>query len=126
MLTLNTDVFARTAFRALRDPTQKDAVTDSLLENEGSAGSQTLFPFLWLIGSTQEALEHMGRVLDSGRGLRATLASIDIWAAFNRDRLGDPGLPAFFESLGMADYWRKHGNPDLCRVTSDKIECSEP
>jgi TolB-like protein len=125
MLSLDTDLFVRAAFRALRDPTQKDVVTDLLLENEGSASSQTLFPYLWLIGSTQEALDHMGRVLDSGRGLRVSLASIDIWAAYNRSRLGALGLPAFFERIGLADYWRKHGDPDLCRVSADTIECDE-
>jgi len=121
--TLDSDVLARTAFRALRDPAQKEAATALLLENEEMSTSRTLFPYLWLIGATDEALDHLQRVIDSGRGLRAGIGLVTIWVTYHRDQLDAPGLPELFERVGVADYWRKHGDPDLCRVNGDNIEC---
>ncbi|MBT8062603.1 MAG: hypothetical protein KJO85_07950 [Gammaproteobacteria bacterium] len=123
--TLESDVLARTAFGALRDPARKEAAISTLLENEQMSASRTLFPYLWLIGATDAALDHMHRIIDSGRGLRAGIGLVTIWAAYHRDQLDAPGLPELFERIGAADYWRKHGDPDLCRVSGDNIECGE-
>ena len=125
MVTLETDELVRAAFRAVRNPAEKPDVIKFLLQNEATSRSATLFPYLWLIGATDEALDQINRIMDSGRGLRAGIGMVTIWAAYHRDQLDNPALPALFEHMGAADYWRKHGNPDLCRVMADTIECGE-
>lgn len=123
MATLETDQLVRAAFRAIRNPAEKQEVIKFLLQNEAASRSATLFPYLWLIGANTEALDQLNQVIDSGRGLRAGIGLVIIWWANYRDQLGDPALPALYEHIGAADYWRKHGDPDLCRVNGDNIEC---
>ncbi len=122
---IETDVLAKILFQAVRDPSQRKGSITKLLANQELAGSRTLSAYLWYLGATEEALREIYRIIATGRGLRAQIGFLTIWMAFNREHLDDPGLPALFEHTGLADYWRKHGNPDLCRVSGDKIECGE-
>jgi hypothetical protein len=32
-------------------------------------------------------------------------------------------MAPFFEEWDLTDYWRKHGDPDYCRVTTTGMEC---
>jgi hypothetical protein len=123
---IGTDLLARTQFSALRDPSLRAQSIQLLLDNEERVGSRTLVPYLWPLGATEEAIAHIHRVIESGRGLRVGIGIGEIWFANNREHLSDPGLTALFEETGMADYWRKHGDPDLCRVDGKKIECAAP
>jgi len=71
------------------------------------------------------ALKKLKELHGRGRGLHtANLLNI-LWNTYDRAGLSNPALPAFFEEMGMADYWRKHGNPDYCRVDAASIECGD-
>jgi len=123
---IGTDLLARTQFSALRDPSLRPQSIQLLLDNEERVGSRTLVPYLWPLGATEEAIAHIYRVIESGRGLRVGIGIGEFWFANNREHLSDPGLPAVFERVGMADYWREHGDPDLCRVRGEEIRCGAP
>ena len=68
-----------------------------------------------------ESLGEIQELTNQGRGLHAANSLGTLWHAYDQAGLSDPALPAFFEEMGMADYWRKHGNPDYCRVDGENI-----
>jgi len=61
-----------------------------------------------------------------GRGLRAANNLGYLWRSYDHDNLANPALPAFFEEIGMADYWRQFGDPDYCRSVGETFECGMP
>jgi TolB-like protein len=120
------DVLAVAVFSVLRDPKRKDQAIKTLLTSKNQIFGDETTKLLWRIGAIDEALSSFQTMRRKGRGLRAANGLGYIWVAYNRGQLSSPAMPAFFESFGMADYWRKHGNPDYCRVDGVNIECEIP
>ena len=119
------DVLVEAMFSALRDPGRKDDAVKTLLANEQLAEQGDLTPYLWKIGAVKETLANKREQRRKGRTLRTANSLIIFWDAFNRTQLSDPAMPAFFEANGMVDYWRKHGDPDYCRVDGASVECGD-
>jgi TolB-like protein len=108
------------------DPSRQDESLKILLENEDSADTtDELITYLWRLGETTKTLGKFRQLSNQGRGLHAANSLGILWNAYDRAGLSDPALPAFFEEMGMADYWRKHGNPDYCRVDAASIVCGD-
>jgi hypothetical protein len=82
-------------------------------------------PYLWTIGAVKEALDSFRAQRERGRVLRTANTIGDFWEPYGRAQLSDPAMPAFFETSGLADYWRKHGDPDYCRVDGASVECGD-
>ena len=122
---LGSDLLVEAMYTAMKDPSKKDQSLAALLDNADIASSYTLFPFLWRIGALDEAISYYGEQVETGRGLRSANMLPSLWSAYERKHLDHPGLPAMFEDFGMADYWRKHGDPDYCHVEGDDIECGK-
>ena len=120
------DLLAVALYSALRDPSRQDESLKILLENEDSADTtDELITYLWRLGETTKTLGKFRQLSNQGRGLHAANSLGILWNAYDRAGLSDPALPAFFEEMGMADYWRKHGNPDYCRVDAASIVCGD-
>jgi TolB-like protein/Flp pilus assembly protein TadD len=120
------DLLAVALYSALRDPSRQDESLKILLENEDSADTtDELITYLWRLGETTKTLGKFRQLSNQGRGLHAANSLGILWNAYDRAGLSDPALPAFFEEMGMADYWRKHGNPDYCRVGAASIVCGD-
>jgi len=120
------DLLATALYSALRDPSRKDESVKILLANEDSTdATDELIGSLWRLGETTKALEKLKELYDRGRGLHAANLLGTLWNTYDQAGLSDPALPAFFEEMGMADYWRKHGDPDYCRVDGDQIRCGD-
>jgi TolB-like protein/Flp pilus assembly protein TadD len=122
---LGSDVLAVAAFSALRDSGRKEEAVKTLLANESLASASDLAPYLWKIGAIGETIANFQQLFERGRGLRATNSLQIFWDDFNRDQLSDPAVTEFFESIGMVAYWRKHGDPDYCRVDGAHVECGD-
>ena len=121
---IGTDVLVVAMFSALRDPRRKEEAVNTLLANVNMAEAGDLSAYLWTIGAVDETLANFHEQRE--RGLRIANSLPTLWAAYNRAQLSNPAMPAFFEAKGLADYWRKHGNPDYCRVNPDNsISCGE-
>jgi len=120
------DVLAEAMFSGLRDPRHKDEAVKTLLANEDLAEAGDLSSYLWTLGAVEETLANFQGLRERGRILRTANSLQTFWNVYNRPQLSDPVMPAFFEANGMADYWRKHGDPDYCRVDGTSIECGEP
>ena len=112
-------------FSALKDPRRKDGAVKTLLANETLAEMGDLTPYLWNIGAVNETLANFRDQRERGRTLRTANSLRIFWDTRNRAQLSDPAIPAFFEANGMVDYWRKHGDPDYCRVKGASVECGD-
>ena len=119
------DVLAEAMFSSLRDPKRKDEAVKTLLANEDLAEAGDLTSYLWTLGAVEETLANFQRLRERGRILRTANSLQTFWNVYNRPQLSDPAMPAFFEANGMVDYWRKHGNPDYCRVDGASVECGD-
>jgi TolB-like protein len=117
------DLLVVAVFSALRDPTRKDEAVNTLMANRNLAEAGDLISYFWKIGAVEEALANFRNPREKSRLLRSVNSINIVWDAYNRTQLSDPAMPAFFEDFGMADYWRKHGDPDYCRVDGPAIEC---
>jgi len=122
---IGTDVLVVATFSALRDPRRKDDAVKTLLANEKLAEAGDLTPYLWKVGAVDETLANSRKLRERGRVLHAANGLQIFWDAFNRAQLSNPAMPAFFEANGMVDYWRKHGDPDYCRVEGANVECGD-
>jgi hypothetical protein len=99
-------------YSALRDPSRQDESLKILLENEDSADTtDELITYLWRLGETTKTLGKFRQLSNQGRGLHAANSLGILWNAYDR--------------AGLSDYWRKHGNPDYCRVGAASIVCGD-
>ncbi len=122
---IGSDALVVATFSVLRDPKHKDEAVKVILANEKLAEWKDLTPYLWKIGAVKETLANFRKQREKGRILR-TANSLNIyWDDYSRAQLSDPAMPAFFEANGLVDYWRKHGDPDYCRVDGDSVECGD-
>jgi len=117
------DMMATALFSALRDPSRKNESVKIILANEESLDTMDLIKPLWRLGEAGMTVEKFREMRDRDRGLRVVNTLGFLWNAYDRAGLSDPALPVFFEEVEMADYWRKHGNPDYCRVDGANVEC---
>ena len=120
---LGTDSLVAAMFSALRDAGRKEQAVNTLLANKALAKGGDLTPYLWTIGAVDETLANFHE--QRGRGLRIANSLPTLWAAYNRAQLSNPAMPAFFETNGLVDYWRKHGDPDYCRVDGAAVKCGD-
>ena len=119
------DALVVATFLALRDPERKNEAVKTLLANEKLAEWEDVTPYLWRIGAVKETLTNFREQRERGRVLRTANSFNIYWGAFNRAQLSNPMLPVFFEANGLVDYWRKHGDPDYCRVDGASVECGD-
>ena len=126
MKSIGSDVLVVAMFSALRDPGRKEEAVKTLLANKNLAEAGDLTPYLWDIGAVDETLADFREQRERGRILRIANSLQIFWGANNRAQLSNPAMPAFFEAYGMLDYWRKHGDPDYCRVDGASVECGAP
>lgn len=119
------DVLVAATFSAMRDPGRKNDAIKTLLANEELAEQGDLTPYLWKIDAITETLVNFREQRERGRILRTANSLNIFWDAYNRHQLSDPVMPAFFEANGLVDYWRKHGDPDYCRVDAQNVECGD-
>jgi len=122
---IGSDALVVATFSALRDPRSKEEAVKILLANEKLAEWEDLTPYLWKIGAVKETLANFREQREKGRVLRTANSFNIYWDDYNRAQLSDPAMPAFFEANGLVDYWRKHGDPDYCRVDGESIECGD-
>jgi TolB-like protein len=122
----NEQINIKVFYEALRDPSKTGKSVPTSLSGQNGDLSNRAFNYLLMLGAVDEAIRFWHEKNANGRGLRASNDLTFLWYVFNREQLNNPSLVPFFESTGMADYWRKHGNPDYCRVDGDQIECGEP
>jgi hypothetical protein len=88
-----------------------------------STGGWHSFRYLYHLGEVEEALSELRKLRAAGHEARATANLSDLWAAGSRKNLSHPAMAPFFEEWDLTDYWRKHGDPDYCRVTTTGMEC---
>ena len=122
---IGSDVLAEAMFSGIRDPKRKDEAVKILLANEDLAEAGDLTSYLWKLGAIEETLANFRGQRERGRILRTANSLQIFWGAYSRAQLSNPAMPAFFEANGMVDYWRKHGNPDYCRVDGASVECGD-
>jgi hypothetical protein len=78
----------------------------------------------WL-GEPAGALEIYRKNEDLFRSTRRGAALFDIWNPLMRDMRQLPGFKDLVRTMGLVDYWRTYGWPDLCKpVGEDDFECS--
>jgi TolB-like protein/Flp pilus assembly protein TadD len=116
-------VIIQAVFAALRDPSKTDWAVSTVLANKDQASWYGVFSQLYRLGAIEESIENWHEIRTNGRGLRAANTLSSIWHAYDRTQLSNPALVRLFNDSGLAEYWRKNGNPDYCRVDGDKIEC---
>jgi TolB-like protein/lipoprotein NlpI len=120
------DVLAEAMFSGLRDPKRKDEAIKTLLANENLAEAGDLTSYLWTLSAVEETLANFQGLRERGRILRTANSLQTFWNVYNRPQLSSPAMSAFFEANGMVDYWRKHGDPDYCRVDGSSVQCGDP
>ena len=120
---LGNDVLAEAMFSALKNPGRKEEAVKTLLANKNLAKGKDLTTYLWTIGAVDETLADFRQQRE--RGLRTANSMPTLWAAYNRAQLSNPAILEFFEANGLVDYWRKHGDPDYCRVDGESVECGD-
>jgi TolB-like protein/Flp pilus assembly protein TadD len=115
---------------ALRDPSRVQeflALNREIDPNDegglANTGGWHSFRYLYHLGEVEEALSELTKVRAAGHAARATADLSTLWAAADRENLSHPAIGLFFEEWGFTDYWRKHGDPDYCRVTATGLEC---
>ena len=120
-----TDVLVEAMFLGLRDPERKDEAVKTLLANEDKAEAKDLTSYLWTLGAVEETLANFQGLRERGRILRTANSLQVFWSTYSRSQLTNPAMHAFFEANGMVEYWRKHGDPDYCRVDGTSVECGD-
>jgi len=120
-----TAVILKASFAALRDPSRTNGAVTTILASREQARGVLVFRTLYRLGAIDESIDIWHEVQENGRGLQAANMLSVLWSAYDRKQLSNPALLTLFEDSGLADYWRKHGNPDYCRVDGENIECGE-
>jgi TolB-like protein len=110
-------------YAALNNPAKTDNTVKFLMENPELEGWTGIFGYLARLGAVDPAIEYWHSLRDRDRLARSANYLQYIWG-FPTEKMSDPHFLQFLEDTGLADYWRKHGNPDYCRVDGENIECS--
>jgi TolB-like protein len=119
----NGEAINRAFIAALKDPSRNEEVIALFAATDGSSWSTPEFSFLYRLGEVEAATASWHELASRGRGLRASNLINYVWRAYDRKQLGHPATHQFFEDTGLVDYWRKHGDPDFCRVMDSGVEC---
>jgi TolB-like protein/Flp pilus assembly protein TadD len=119
------DLLEASLYAALKDPTKTDSSVKFIMENRELAGWWGIFGYLARLGAVDPAIEYWLSLRTEARLTRSANYLQYVWD-FPSDKMSDPNFLQFLEDTGMAEYWRKHGNPDYCRVDGENIECSAP
>ncbi len=109
-------------FDALKDPAKTDDTIKFAMENQQFAGWNGILWLLADLGAIDEAIEYWNSLRARDRLTRSGNYLQYLWNV-PKQKMSDPQFIQFLEDTGIADYWRKHGNPDHCRVTGKTIEC---
>ena len=112
-------------YAALKDPAKSEGSVKFMMENREKSGWGGIFGLLAKLGAVDEAIEYWHSLRTEARFTRSGNYLQYVWD-FPSDKMSDPNFLQFLEDIGMADYWRKHGNPDYCRVDGKNIECAVP
>jgi len=110
---------------ALNDPTKTESTVKFMMENPELAGWVGIFGYLAGLGAVDAAIDYWLSLRAQDRLTRSSNYLQYIWD-FPAEKMSDRRMQQFLKDTGMVDYWRKHGNPDSCRVDGENIECSAP
>jgi TolB-like protein len=112
-------------YNALIDPTKTDSAVKIIRENKESMGNWGIFGYLAGLGEVDAAVDYWLSLRSEERYTRSGNYLQHLWE-FPKDRMSDPRYLQFLEDTGVADYWRKHGDPDTCSVNPDNsVRCGE-
>jgi TolB-like protein/Tfp pilus assembly protein PilF len=109
-------------FEALKDPAKTESTVNFLIENQEMTEWQGIFGMLINLGEIDAAIGYWNSLRARERLSRSGNYLSYLWNLSNQ-KMSDPQFIQFLEDTGIADYWRKHGNPDNCRVAGETIEC---
>jgi len=119
------DRFEASLFAALNDPAKTDSSVKFMMENADLSGWSGVFGYLARLGAIDAAIEYWHSLRVQARLTRSGNYLQYVWD-FQSEKMSDPNFLQFLKDTGMVDYWRKHGNPDYCRVEGKTIECGAP
>jgi len=113
-------------YKALRNPAYRQEAVRNVQAMDKPSFHAGVVLQLFRLGAVQEATDNWRKMRDDGQRLRAANAMVDFWLPYDRDKLNQPPVQQLFEDIGMADYWRKHGDPDFCkRQPDDSFRCGD-
>jgi len=112
-------------FDALEDPEKTDNAVMIITENSAVMKNWGISHYLTMLGDVDAAVDYWLSLRAEERFARTGNYLQYLWA-FPTDKMSDPRFLQFLEDVGVADYWRSHGNPDICRVNPDNsISCGD-
>jgi len=105
-------------YDALSDPAKTDSAVMVIRENTEAMENWGIFGYLAGLGEVDAAVDYWLSLRAEERFARSGNYLQYLWD-FPTDKMSDPRFLQFLEDLGIADYWRKHGDPDTCFVGPD-------
>jgi TolB-like protein/DNA-binding winged helix-turn-helix (wHTH) protein len=104
--------------RARTDPAAAQEVRAAILEAKGVSGGYFIENYI-MLGEIDTAFDELERTVFSGdfRTLRF------LWLRDGQKMRAHPRFRPFVEKIGLVDYWRKSGWPDICRPVGESFTC---
>lgn len=99
--------------------------TKSPLFLEALAEHETVLPFNVLV----PGYARFGRMDDAYRVVNTNLDLLgqSVWWTFWQSEMApfrqDPRFASLVTEVGLLDYWREHGWPDVCQPAGDSVHC---
>ena len=110
-------------YDALIDPAKTDSAVMIIRENMDAMENWGVLRYLAGLGEVDAAVDYWLSLRAEERFARSGNYLQYLWD-FPTGKMSDPRFLQFLEDLGIADYWRKHGDPDTCLVgPDDSIMC---
>jgi len=112
-------------YDALEDPTKTNSAVTIITENKEAMANWGIFHYLAQLGDIDAAVDYWLSLRAEDRFARSGNYLQYLWS-FPTDKMSDPRFLQFLEDIGVADYWRNHGDPDYCRVKpNNSISCGD-
>ena len=112
-------------YAALKDPSKTDESAKLIMENQEMSGWGGVFGELAGLGAVETGIDYWYSLRAKERYVRSGNYLQYLWK-FPKEKISDPRFVRFLEDIGIVDYWRKHGDPDYCRVDGASVECGDP
>ena len=112
-------------YAALKDPSKTDESAKLIMENQEMSGWGGVFGELAGLGAVETGIDYWYSLRAKERYVRSGNYLQYLWK-FPEESISDPRFVRFLEDIGIVDYWRKHGDPDYCRVDGASVECGDP
>ena len=111
-------------YAALKDPSKTDESAKLIMENQEMSGWGGVFGELAGLGAVETGIDYWYSLRAKERYVRSGNYLQYLWK-FPEESISDPRFVRFLEDIGIVDYWRKHGDPDYCRVDGASVECGD-